>query len=98
MFAKPMEKPNVACLWHCEIVYHHENHLSLSFKNNMAFFYLSVNFLVCLYRRVVRRLQNYISSLAGKTCHVGALFDYCSRYFLKLSVTAELKRAQLELY
>ena len=38
MFAKPMEKPNVACLWHCEIVYHHENHLSLSFKNNMAFF------------------------------------------------------------
>ena len=38
MFAKPTEKPNVACLWHCEIVYHHENHLSLSFKNNMAFF------------------------------------------------------------
>ena len=48
---------HVACLWHCEIVYHHENHLSLSFKNNMAFFYLSVNFLVCLYRQVVRRLQ-----------------------------------------
>ena len=36
MFAKPMEKLNVACSWHCEIDYHHEDHSSLSFKNKMA--------------------------------------------------------------
>ena len=49
MFTKPMEKLNVACLWHCEIVYYYENHLSSSFKNKMAFSYLSVNFLLCLF-------------------------------------------------
>ena len=37
MFAKPMEKLNVACSWHCEIDYHHEDHSSsLSFKNKIA--------------------------------------------------------------
>ena len=30
MFAKPIEKLNVACLWHCEVVYHHGNHFCLS--------------------------------------------------------------------
>ena len=45
LFAKPVEKVNVACLRHHEFVYHHENHFSLSYKNKMAFFYLSDNFL-----------------------------------------------------
>ena len=49
MFTKPMDKLNVACLRHCEIVYYYENHLSSSFKNKMAFSYLSANFLLCLF-------------------------------------------------
>ena len=45
MFAKPMQKLYVACLWHYEIVYHHESHFSLSYENKMAFFFLSANLL-----------------------------------------------------
>ena len=45
MFAKPMQKFYVACLWHNEIVYHHESHFSLSYVNKMAFFFLSANLL-----------------------------------------------------
>ena len=52
----PWKKLNVACLRHYEIVYHHGNHFSLSYKNKMAFFYLTI-FLLCLYRRVVCSLQ-----------------------------------------
>ena len=59
--------------------------------------YLSIFLFACI-GELCADFKNHISSLAGKTCHVGALFDYCSRYFLKLSVTEELKRAQLELY
>ena len=39
------EKLNAACLWHYKILSHHENHFCLSYKNKMAFFYLSANFL-----------------------------------------------------
>ena len=45
MFAKPMQKFYVACLWHNEIVYHHESHFALSYVNKMAFFFLSANLL-----------------------------------------------------
>ena len=41
----PWKKLDVACLWQYEIVYNHENHFSLSYKNMMAFFYLYANFL-----------------------------------------------------
>ena len=40
MFAKPMQKFYVACLWH-----HYESHFSLSYENKMAFFFLSANLL-----------------------------------------------------
>ena len=58
---------NVACLRHCEIVYHHENHFSLSYENKMAFFYLSA----CLLALVV-------SASSVKTSKGIIFFSRCS--------------------
>ena len=69
MFANPVEKLYVACLWHREIVYHKENHFSLSFKNKMAFF-LFIRQVSCLFvsASCVQTLEVIIFlPFAGKT-------------------------------
>ena len=132
MFANPVEKLYVACLWHREIVYHNENHYSLSFKNKIAFFLFICQFSCLFVSRFVSRLQRLSSffrlrerpksakriqskisvrasqitiayralSSSNKARQVQqkSLNKQTLYYFLKLSVTAELKRAELELY
>ena len=61
MFANPVEKLYVACLWHREIVYHNENHYSLSFKNKIAFFLFICQFSCLFVSRFVSRLQRLSS-------------------------------------
>ena len=69
MFANPVEKLYVACLSHREIVYHNENHHSLSFKNKIAFF-LFICQLSCLFVSAVCVQTSEVIiflSFAGKT-------------------------------
>ena len=67
MFANPVEKLYVACLWHREIVYHSENHYSLSFKNKIAFsIYLPIFLFVCIGGLCPYFRGYHLSSVCGK--------------------------------
>ena len=80
----PWEKLNAACLWHYKILSQHENHFCLSYKNKMAFFYLSANFLALAgIGEFCEDFERYFSSVAVILALFLLYFCWCLRRVFK---------------